>query len=519
MSVLIASFMIVKAQTVPVFNYTHPSLEEIKKLAGSYDEKGHAFYLYLQETINMKLADTTWKVSDSQQLGLDSIFKYISQPEEIPFKDGSWLNSGYNIYEKKMDPSIGKNWIGFCWMFKIGSYSFPIMKEDCANIIRSISFYAPRYLDIDILAFKKRLDEITNNFNFLSIRVEKNTNELEALKAEIAGIREGQKAEVNQLKHFMWRMDQESQLRDYRLKAGLNAAAAAISAGGTALLWYSAFHKHWEEDDITREIEADYTYWQYTLEKEEYIPLPQSSGKSSKSGSTGVPTISSSYTNRPKPEINFAGSAEYCGGGNDHGNNHNNCPDNGDVTNIYNIINNIFNMITNNEFVTNNFYEYVTNNISVFQDFVNNYYTTNNYYEYVTKIEQIFNTYNTYVYNTYVTNVTNNTYVVATYSLRGEMKTGKIKAYVIDRGMVRKENSNKGWCILGGIIGNAITYYFVDKAFENLKEAHNIRVTLTTDLRQMYTSQIPDNSLNVQASVTKYFDWERTGRKHHQAWR
>jgi hypothetical protein len=505
--VFISSLMMIKAQTLPVFNYTHPSLSDIKKLAGSYTEKGHAFYIYLQETINMKLAETTWRISDAQQLGLDSMFKYIShEPEEIPFKDGAWLNSGYNISEKKMKPGIGKEWTGFCWMFKIGGYSFPVMKEDCANIIRSIAFYAPTYSSIDISAFDRRLKEITSNLNLLSNKVAENTGDLAALRSEMNGMKESQKTEVEQLKHYIWRTDQESERRDYLLKGGLNLALAAISGTASGLLWHVALEKRLVENDIIREVEGDYTYWQYTLEKQDYIPIPPSSGKSSKSGGSGVLTISTpAYSNRPTPQINFSGGVTYCGGSDDHGDNHNNghCgfQDNGDVTNIYNTINNILNMITNNQFVTKNFFEYVTNNINVLQDFVNNYYTTNNYSEYVTKIEQILNTYNSYVYNTY--NNTYNTYIVATYSLVGEMKTGKVKIAVLDRGMVKKNNPNKGLCIAGALALDGLTGFFIGAALHNFQEAHAIKITLKTDLKQMYSSV--GNSWNSQISVVKTF--------------
>jgi hypothetical protein len=494
--VFVSSLMVIKAQTEPVFPYTHPSLSTIKKLAGSSSEKGYAFYIYLQETINMKLAATTWRISDSQQLGIDSMFKYISlEPEEMPFKDGAWLNSGYNVSEKKMNPSIGKEWTGFCWMFKRDDYSFPIIKEDCANIIRSIGFYAPKYLPIDIYAFDRRLKEITNNFNLLSIKVESNSNDLAALRAEINGMKENQKTEVEQLKHYIWRTGQESERRDYLLKGGLDLLAVAVSGIGSGLLWHAAFEKHWEEDDIMREVESDYTYWQYTLEKQDYIPLPPSNGKSSKSGGSSVPTILTSFnSNQPKSELNFKGGFMACGDGNNHGDNHDNhnpgCPDNGDVTNIYNTINNILNMIVNNQII-NNFVEYVTNNIQVFQDFVNNYYTTNNYSEYVTKIEQILNTYNTYVTNnnTYITN--NNTYVVSIYTLVGEMKTGKIKISVLDRGMVKKSNPDKGWCVAGAVALDIVGCFFLDRAFHNFQEAHNIKISLRTDLKQMYSSVGP----------------------------
>jgi hypothetical protein len=496
----------IKAQTVPVFNYTHPSLSEIKKLAGNYDEKGHAFFVYLQETINMKLADTTWRVSDAQQLGIDSMFKYISpNPEEIPLKDGTWLNSGYNLSEKKMKPSIGKDWTGFCWMFKIGNYSFPIMKEDCANIIRGIAFYAPKYSPLDISAFKRRLDEITNNFNFLSLKVEKNTKDMAELKAEIASLKEGQKTEIEQLKNYVLMTDKKSERRDYLLKGGLDLALAAISGTTSGLLWHIALEKRLVEDDIIREVEGDYTYWQYTLEKQDYTPPQPSGGKSSKFKGSSTSVLASSSANTPKPMINFTGGVKYCGGddhGDNHGNDHGGCQDNNDVTNIYNTINNILNMITNNQ-VTNNFFEYVTNNINVLQDFVNNYYTTNNYYEYVTKIEYILNTYNTYVYNTYNTYVTNNTYVVATYSLKGEMKTGKVKIAVLDRGMVKKDNPNKGWWMAGAIALDGLTGFFIGTALHNFQEAHAIKISLKTDLRQMYSSS--ETSWNSQLSIVKTF--------------
>jgi hypothetical protein len=501
--VFVSSLMMIKAQTEPVFNYTNPSLSEIKKLAGSYTEKGHEFYLYLQETINMKIAATTWRISDAEQLGLDSMFKYISsEPEEITLKEGSWLNSGYNVKEKKMKASIGHEKTKFCWMFKKEEYSFPVLIGDCANVIRSITFCAPKSFQIDVSAFDRRLNEITNSFNFLSIKVEKNTGDLAALRAEINGMKENQKTAVEQLKHYIWRTGQESERRDYLLKGGLDLLAVAVSGIGSGLLWHAAFEKHWEEEDIMREVESDYTYWQYTLEKQDYIPLPPSNGKSSKSGGSSVPTIFTPFnSNQPKPEINFNGGFMACGDGNNHGDNHDNhnpgCPDNGDVTNIYSTINNILNMIVTNQ-ITNNFVEYVTNNIQVFQDFVNNYYTTNNYNEYVTKIEQILNTYNTYVTNnnTYITNnntynTYNNTYVVATYTLKGEMKTGKIKISVLDRGMVKKSNPDKGWYVAGAIALDVVAGIFIDRAIHNFQEAHNIKISLRTDLKQMYSSVGP----------------------------
>jgi hypothetical protein len=500
--VFISSIIMMNAQTVPVFSYTHPSLSEIKKLAGSSDEKGHAFYIYLQETINMKLAGTDIKlrISDSQQLGLDSMFKYIApKPEEFTLEEGAWLNSGYNVADKKMEASMGHDETEFCYLFKIGVYSFALMKADCANVIRSISFCASLYSPIDVAAFERKLKEITNNFNILSIKVNDNSSELAALKSEIAGMKENQKIKLAWMQHYIWRTDKESERRDYIQKGDINLAFAAIFGTASGLLWHGAFEKHWEEDDIIREAEADYDYYRYTLEKKDYTP-PSSNSKSAKSRGQGMFTILTPYNpNQPKPELHFANSIEYCG--NDHHGDNPGCnpPDKGDV---YVTIDYILNMITNNS-ITYNFYEYVTNNIRVLQDFVNNYYTTNNYYEYVTKVEQIFNTYNTYVYNTYNNTYITNTYVVATYTLKEELKTGKIKISVLDRGMAKKENHNKGLCIASAMGCDIIAGIFIERAFHNFQEAHDIKIALKTDLKQMYNST--QTSWNSQLSIVKLF--------------
>lgn len=449
------------AQTLPVFNYTYPKLSEIKKLASEYSEKGHAFYVYLEETINMKLADTTFRVSDAQQLGVDSMFKYLSlSTEEIHFKDGSWLNSGYDPSKGEMVPSIGHDWIGFCWMFKIGSYSFPILKADCSNTIRSIGFYASKYSPLDILAFKKKLEDISNNYNLLSVKVDQNKSNVDKAFAELElrmkKMEDAQKSAIGELKSENDRFKLQLKEDEYRSKGwrqiGIGTGLLALS-GVSYYLYKTPVYKPEQTETF---YEKEYEYYKYDIEKIYSTPV----GKSSKSG--GLLGIANCDPEPPKPPVV---------------NNYN----------YYELIDYIYNYITYNQINVTNI-DVIQQYFQYFQTFVTNIeYTTNNYNEYITKIEEIFNTYNTYVTNnyTYVTNIIN----PDTYKLIATLMKGKITFSVIDKTMVAHDRANKNMFKTISIISAIAGIVLETTGITNLGKAHQIHLSLKQDLKQSFTGQ------------------------------
>lgn len=133
--ILVMVWLGLKGQTGPVFPYNHPSKQTLRELAREETVKGYVYRKYLVETINLGLKDTAFKVSLSY---VDFIFNHIFL-EEVYLKEGMYKNSGYNPSTKKMDSSVGHQWNvqgkGFAWVFRVGTYSIVLIKEDCGNIL------------------------------------------------------------------------------------------------------------------------------------------------------------------------------------------------------------------------------------------------------------------------------------------------------------------------------------------------------------------------------------------------
>lgn len=128
--------MSLSGQTGPVFQYNHPLKQTIKTLSLENSSKGHAFRTYLLEVVNSNLKDTTLLFSKED---IPFIFESLYF-EEVYLQQGGYMNSGYNPSMKKMVPSLGHKWIGFAWVFRIGTFSFPLIKEDCGNILKTEVF-------------------------------------------------------------------------------------------------------------------------------------------------------------------------------------------------------------------------------------------------------------------------------------------------------------------------------------------------------------------------------------------
>ena len=129
--VLTINWLISNGQTGPVFQYTHPSKQTLKELAKEETVKGYVYRTYLINRINLGLKDTTFKVSESY---IDFIFNHLYL-EEVYLSEGNYMNSGYDPSLRKMNQSIGHKWQGFAWVFRIGTYSIILIKEDCGNIL------------------------------------------------------------------------------------------------------------------------------------------------------------------------------------------------------------------------------------------------------------------------------------------------------------------------------------------------------------------------------------------------
>lgn len=130
---LTLGWSVVSAQAVsPVFKYTHPTKDELQKLATSGTPKGKIYLDYMVEVINQGLKDTTLKVSASDTL---FIFSHLFL-EEVYLKRENYQNSGYSESQKKMIPSVGHldGW-SFQWVFRIGTFTIVLIKEDCGNIL------------------------------------------------------------------------------------------------------------------------------------------------------------------------------------------------------------------------------------------------------------------------------------------------------------------------------------------------------------------------------------------------
>ena len=129
--ILTMNWLISNGQTGPVFQYTHPSKQTLLGLALSETIEGSVYRNYLVDKINLGLRDTTLRVSNSN---ISSIFDHLFL-EEVYLEEGSYDNSGYDPSKKRMNPSLGHKWTGFAWVFRIGTYTIILIKEDCGNIL------------------------------------------------------------------------------------------------------------------------------------------------------------------------------------------------------------------------------------------------------------------------------------------------------------------------------------------------------------------------------------------------
>ena len=130
--ILILSWSKLNGQTEPVFPYNHPDKQTLHSLALEGTEKGYNDRTKIVQVINLGLKDTTFCVSDSY---IDFIFQHLNL-EEVELKEGCYMNSGWNPSLNKMVSSVGHElgW-GFQWVFRIGTYSIILIKEDCGNVL------------------------------------------------------------------------------------------------------------------------------------------------------------------------------------------------------------------------------------------------------------------------------------------------------------------------------------------------------------------------------------------------
>ncbi len=125
----------VGAKVEPVFEYTKPTKEQLLALATDSSAKGKAFKDYLVLSANTALVDTAFFLTNDEK-GIQFLFENLFQ-EEITLEEGKYTNSGYDSESGKMVPSIGHKIEGrFQWVFRIGTYTIPIIKRDCGNILQ-----------------------------------------------------------------------------------------------------------------------------------------------------------------------------------------------------------------------------------------------------------------------------------------------------------------------------------------------------------------------------------------------
>jgi len=119
-------------QVGPVFQYGHIKKEEIKKLFSEDTPKGLSYRTYLVQAINLGLNDTPgFKVTEADSI---YIFDHLFL-EEADFNGVVYQNSGYDSTQMRMISSNGNGWKGFVWVFRLGTFSLPLIKEDCGNIL------------------------------------------------------------------------------------------------------------------------------------------------------------------------------------------------------------------------------------------------------------------------------------------------------------------------------------------------------------------------------------------------
>lgn len=128
--ILITVSQISKGQLSPVLPYNNlgQPLDTIKALALGTSAKSLAFRNCIVENIKDLLKDTL--VFSEENLGW--AFQYFFS-EEVVLKAGEYQNSGWNAKTGKIEFFSGKDFTGFVWIFRIGSYETVICKGNCAN--------------------------------------------------------------------------------------------------------------------------------------------------------------------------------------------------------------------------------------------------------------------------------------------------------------------------------------------------------------------------------------------------
>lgn len=151
-------------QTGPVFPYNHPSKEVLHALASGTSIKAYRDREAIVEAAQRVLKDTALYLSEAS---IDFIFDHLFL-EEVYLTERSYLNSGFNLGKNTMDPSIGHKWTGFAWVLRVGSYSSPLIKEDCGNVLQAPVVRTARYV----------VDNASQNQNQPSDVVQKQTNQV-----------------------------------------------------------------------------------------------------------------------------------------------------------------------------------------------------------------------------------------------------------------------------------------------------------------------------------------------------
>ena len=62
------------------------------------------------------------------------IFRFLYS-EEVSLKKGTYQNSGWDEKNQKIEYFPGKDWEGFCWVFRCGTYEKVLLKGNCANVL------------------------------------------------------------------------------------------------------------------------------------------------------------------------------------------------------------------------------------------------------------------------------------------------------------------------------------------------------------------------------------------------
>ncbi len=114
-----------------VFPYNYPDKSILKDLVMENSPKGKAYRDYLLYAVNLGLVDTTLTITHAN---IDILFNNLFS-EEFTLPESGYMNSGYDSTLYKIVPSVGHAWKGFVWMLKIGSYTIPLIKTDCGNVL------------------------------------------------------------------------------------------------------------------------------------------------------------------------------------------------------------------------------------------------------------------------------------------------------------------------------------------------------------------------------------------------